>query len=166
MAPPILAISLDILPIFFIMVCIWKNLLSMVFNSVTVTPLPAAMRRRLSRRQLRCVFQLPELFRGYGQQRIRATIAAGEFNFKRAAIVSHHDRSHLPAPEHQRLTGFKMFCQYVLEQDHHVMHLNLVIHGCDPQVSPSQSFTFSSTSLSWAEFNSARLRISFTAGMV
>ena len=45
MPPPILAIIFDILPIFFIIVCIWKNLFSIVFNSVTVTPLPAAMRR-------------------------------------------------------------------------------------------------------------------------
>ena len=43
-APPILPIIRDILPIFFIIVCIWKNLLSIVFSSVTVTPLPAAMR--------------------------------------------------------------------------------------------------------------------------
>jgi len=40
------AIIFDILPIFFIIVCIWKNLFSIVFSSVTLTPLPAAMRRR------------------------------------------------------------------------------------------------------------------------
>ena len=39
-APPILAIIFDILPIFFIIVCIWKNLFSIVFNSVTLTPPP------------------------------------------------------------------------------------------------------------------------------
>ena len=34
------------LPIFFIICCIWPNLFSMVFSSVTLTPLPLAMRMR------------------------------------------------------------------------------------------------------------------------
>jgi len=38
--PPMRAIIFDILPIFFIIVCIWKNLFNIVFSSVTLTPLP------------------------------------------------------------------------------------------------------------------------------
>ncbi len=44
--PPILAIMRWNLPIFFIICCIWAKRLSMVFNSVTVTPLPLATRWR------------------------------------------------------------------------------------------------------------------------
>ena len=34
------AIIFENLPIFFIIACIWLNLFSIVFNSVTLTPLP------------------------------------------------------------------------------------------------------------------------------
>ena len=44
--PPIFAIIFENLPIFFIICCIWPNLFSIVFNSVTLTPLPLAMRMR------------------------------------------------------------------------------------------------------------------------
>jgi hypothetical protein len=39
--PPILPIIFENLPIFIIIVCIWKNLFSIVFSSVTLTPLPS-----------------------------------------------------------------------------------------------------------------------------
>ena len=42
--PPIRAIIFWNLPIFFIICCIWANLFSIVFNSVTETPLPFAIR--------------------------------------------------------------------------------------------------------------------------
>ena len=42
--PPILASMRWNLPIFFIICCIWPNLLSIVLSSVTVTPLPFAIR--------------------------------------------------------------------------------------------------------------------------
>jgi hypothetical protein len=42
--PPIRESIFWNLPIFFIICCIWANLLSIVFNCVTVTPLPLAMR--------------------------------------------------------------------------------------------------------------------------
>lgn len=42
--PPIFAIIFWNLPIFFIICCIWANLLSMVLSSVTETPLPLAIR--------------------------------------------------------------------------------------------------------------------------
>src|ERR1700690_1806525 len=44
--PPILAIIFWNLPIFFIICCISPNLFSIVFSSVTLTPLPLAMRMR------------------------------------------------------------------------------------------------------------------------
>jgi len=43
-APPIRAIIFVNLPIFFIICCIWANLFSIVLSSVTLTPLPLAMR--------------------------------------------------------------------------------------------------------------------------
>ena len=44
--PPMRAIIFWNLPIFFIICCICPNLFSIVFNSVTLTPLPLAMRTR------------------------------------------------------------------------------------------------------------------------
>src|SRR5207247_9701084 len=44
--PPIFAIIRWNLPIFFIICCIWLKRLSNVFSSVTVTPLPLAIRCR------------------------------------------------------------------------------------------------------------------------
>ena len=44
--PPMRAIIFENLPIFFIICCIWPNLFSIVFSSVTLTPLPLAMRTR------------------------------------------------------------------------------------------------------------------------
>src|ERR1035437_2764294 len=44
--PPILPIIFENLPIFIIICCISPNLFSIVFSSVTLTPLPLAMRTR------------------------------------------------------------------------------------------------------------------------
>lgn len=89
---------------------------------------PGLKRARSSRHEFRRIFQQHELFRSHGQQRIRSPVTSGKLHFKRTAVVSHHDRSHLPAPEHQRLAGCKMLRRQVFKQDHHVVHLDAVVH--------------------------------------